>query len=47
MNPNDNIIYFLIFGTLQEYPRLEILRKRPRESTDLKQYIVLEPKNII
>ena len=28
------------------YPRLEILRERPRESTDLEEYIVVEPKNI-
>ena len=35
------------FCALQEYPRLKIIRKRPRESTDLEQYIILEPKNII
>ena len=36
-----------ISGTLPGYPRLEVLRKRSRESTDLEQYIVVEPKNII
>ena len=28
------------------YPRLKILRKRPRESTDLEEYIFIEPKKI-
>ena len=29
------------------YQKIRILDKRPRESTDLEEYIVLEPKNII
>ena len=33
-------------STPRGYPRLRILRKRPRESTALEEYIVVEPKNI-
>ena len=40
-------IFLLIkFGTSGEYPGLEILRKNPRKSTDLEEYIILEPKKI-
>ena len=35
------------FCAMKVYPRLEILRKIPRESTDLEEYIAVEPKNII
>ena len=37
----------MVSCALQGYPRLTILRKRPRESTDLEQYIVLEPKKLL
>ena len=38
------ILFFIKFGTSGGYPRLKILRKSPRKSTDLDEYIILEPK---
>ena len=29
------------------YPGLKIFKERPRESTDLEEYIIIEPKNIV
>ena len=35
------------FTPSRGYPRLKIFKKRPRESTDLEEYIFIEPKNIV
>ena len=35
------------FSTCREYQENKISDKRPRKSTDLEEYIALEPKNII